>query len=150
MVASITRLRVRSVWFMPEFVLRTLATQRQTVRAAGFVGGRLLVNQGRTFWTLTVWETEHAMKTFRGSGAHTKVMPKLRHWCDEASYAHWTLNDGRLPGWPEAYEHLVAEGKSSPVTFPSENHKAQHFQGPNTQSRAQQELKPVPPAMNGK
>jgi len=52
-----------------------------------------------TFWTLTVWEDENAMRTFRGSGAHSQVMPRLAEWCDEASYAHWTSPDDAVPMW---------------------------------------------------
>ena len=142
-LASVTRLRIRSVRYMPEFLLRTLLTQRETIRAAGFIGGHLLVNPGRIFWTLTVWETEQAMKAFRGSGAHARVMPKLRLWCDEASYAHWSIASGGVPAWSEAYEHLVAEGRLSPVTYPSEEHTARRFHAPNTQSRLRQQLKPA-------
>jgi heme-degrading monooxygenase HmoA len=76
---------------MPAFLWNTFLSQRQAVRAPGFVGGRLLVNAHRTFWTLTVWESEKAMKAFRGSGAHSQVMPRLAQWCDEAAYAHWII-----------------------------------------------------------
>jgi hypothetical protein len=77
MLASVTRLRVRSFRFLPGFLWRTFLSQRQVERGPGFVGGRLLVDSRWTFWTLTVWESEPAMKRFRGSGAHAKVMPQL-------------------------------------------------------------------------
>ena len=77
----------------------TFASQRQVVRAAGFCGGRLLIDARRTFWTLTAWEDERAMKSFRGTGAHARVMPRLFEWCDEAAYAHWTVPDGEIPDW---------------------------------------------------
>src|SRR5438477_7477645 len=77
MLASVTRLRIRSVRYLPAFIWRTVSTQRQTVRAPGFVGGRLLMDVRRTFWTLTVWESEKAMKVFRGSGAHARL---CRNW----------------------------------------------------------------------
>lgn len=70
-------------------------------------------------------------------------MPKLRLWCDEASYAHWNIAGADVPGWPEAYEHLCAQGKLSPVTFPSPDYTAQRFPPPETQTRLGQELKPV-------
>jgi heme-degrading monooxygenase HmoA len=128
---------------LPEFVLRTLIAQRQTLRATGFVGGRLLVDANRTFWTLTVWENEQAMKKFRGAGAHAKVMPKLAIWCDEASFAHWNSDNAAVPSWSEAYERLMAEGHLSRVTYPSKNHEARHFQKPRLQPEVGQELKPI-------
>lgn len=69
MVVSVTRLRVRSWRHVPAFLWYTFASQRQVVRAAGFSGGRLLIDARRTFWTLTAWEDERAMKAFRGTGA---------------------------------------------------------------------------------
>jgi heme-degrading monooxygenase HmoA len=69
----------------------TFRSQRQIAHADGFLGGRLLVDKRNTYWTLTTWQTEAAMKKFRGSGPHAKVMPKLMGWCDEAAYAHWMV-----------------------------------------------------------
>lgn len=58
MLVSVTRLRVRSFLNLPAFLWMTFLAQRQTVRAPGFIGGRLLIDYQRTFWTLTVWENE--------------------------------------------------------------------------------------------
>jgi hypothetical protein len=44
------------------FLWYAFLTQRQVERAAGFFGGRLLVDSRLTFWTLTVWEGEQRMK----------------------------------------------------------------------------------------
>jgi Domain of unknown function (DUF3291) len=122
---------------------RTLAAQRQVARAPGFVGGRLLVDVHRTYWTLTVWESEAAMRAFRGSGAHARVMPRLVDWCDEASYAHWTPTDGSVPTWTEAYRHLVGEGKLTRVAHPSRDHEARYFPEPRLQPLVGQELRPA-------
>jgi len=130
MFASVTRLRVRSVRYVPAFLWRNLLTKRQVVRAPGFVGGRLLVDAGRAFWTLTLWESERTMKAFRGSGAHAGVMPRLAHWCDEASYAHWETPSPSVPSWSEAYERLAREGRLSRVAHPSKDHEARRFAKP--------------------
>src|SRR3712207_7769762 len=47
------------------------------------------VDRKRTFWTMTVWESEKDMRAYLMSGAHKKAMPKLASWCSEASVAHW-------------------------------------------------------------
>jgi hypothetical protein len=151
MLASVTRLRVRSVRSLPPFVWETFLSQRQAVRAPGFLGGGLLLDAHRTFWTLTVWESERVMKAFRGTAPHAKVMPRLVEWCDEASYAHWIPTGAYVPSWPEAYEHLVAEGRLSRVAHPSPAHDTRQFakprlkplialvlrRGPGTESSAQ-------------
>ena len=76
----------------------------------------------RTFWTLTGWEDERAMKAFRGAGAHARVMPRLFEWCDEAAYTHWTAPDSEIPDWLQAHEHLSSEGRLSRVAHPSADH----------------------------
>jgi hypothetical protein len=128
MLASVTRLRVGSVWYLAGFMWETFRSKRQVERAAGFRAGRLLVDVRRTFWTLTAWESEREMKAFRGAGAHAKVMPRLASWCDEASYAHWVSED--LPSWEQAYEYLLIEGRLSRVARPSANHEARQFPNP--------------------
>jgi Domain of unknown function (DUF3291) len=128
---------------MPAFLSYTLASQYQVVRAAGFCGGRLLIDRRRTFWTLTAWQDEKTMKAFRGSGAHARVMPRLVNWCDEAAYAHWIAPDGKLPEWTEAYEHLLKEGRLSRVTHATADHTAQRFAAPRLQPLTGQELHPV-------
>src|SRR5262252_4607412 len=105
MIASVTRLRLRSVMYFPFFVWNAFLIQRQAARAEGFAGGRVLQDAKWTFWTLTVWENESAMRKFRGAGAHGKVMARLAKWCDEVSYAHWSTATEGVPEWLEAYEH---------------------------------------------
>lgn len=142
MFASVTRLRVRSLRYLPVFLWQTLLSQRQVVRASGFGGGRLLIDAHSTFWTLTVWDGEQTMKKFRGSEAHAKVMPHLVEWCDEAAYAHWVQNDDSVPSWQEAYEHLVQDGRLSRVANPSSNHSARNFAPPRLKPLIGQDLKP--------
>jgi hypothetical protein len=143
MLASVTRLRVRSLRFVPAFVWKTYRSQRQVVRAPGFLGGRLLIDAGLTFWTLTVWDSEQAMKRFRGYGPHAAAMPRLVEWCDEAAYAHWASPGATVPTWPEAHERLVAEGRLSRVAHPSPNHEARHFAKPRLSPLIGQDLKPL-------
>ena len=142
MLASVTRLRVRSVGYLPAFLWQTFLSQRQVIRAPGFSGGRLLVDAGRTFWTLTVWQDERAMKAFRGSAPHASVMPRLVEWCNEASYAHWALSGDSVPSWQEAHEHLVADGRLSRVAHPSPNHEARQFASPRLKPLIGLDLKP--------
>jgi hypothetical protein len=143
MIASVTRLRVRSVRFLPLFLWHTLRSQRQVVRASGFLGGRLLVDSWSTYWTLTTWIDEQAMRNFRGVGAHSKVMPRLAHWCDEASYTHWTPSEDSVPEWNDAYAQLLASPRLSRVSHPSQDHSAQNFAKPRLNPMIGQTLKPV-------
>jgi hypothetical protein len=143
MLVSVTRLRVGRLRHLGTFLWYTFSSQRQVVRAAGFRGGALLIDAHRTFWTLTVWEDERAMKAFRGAGAHARVMPRLFHWYDEAAYAHWATPDHKIPEWPEAYEHLLNQGRLSRVASHSKDHNARRFPPPRLRPLIGRNLKPA-------
>jgi hypothetical protein len=121
----------------------TFRSQRQTVRAPGFLGGKLLIDSHNTYWTLTAWESEKSMKAFRGSGPHAMAMPKLVEWCDEAAYMHWITANDLLPEWPEAHDNLVREGRLSRVARPSADHLARHFPKPRLHPLIGKNLKPL-------
>src|SRR5690349_14030720 len=82
---SVTRLRLRSNWSLVPVMWETRKITRQARRTSGFLGGRLLSEAKKAFWTLTAWEDGSAMNVFRTQGAHGDVMPKLLEWCDEAA-----------------------------------------------------------------
>ena len=142
MFASVTRLRVRSVRFLPSFLWHTFRSQRQSARSPGFFGGRLLIDSGLTFWTLTVWDSEESMRRFRGDGAHARVMPRLAEWCDEAAYTHWADPGNSIPTWNEAHERLVAGGRLSRVVHPSKSHSDRQFPTPRLEPLIGADLKP--------
>ncbi len=124
MFVSVTRLRLRSIGFLPAFAWHTWASRRQLRRAAGFVGGQLAAEGARGFWTVTGWTDEAAMRRYRNTSAHQRAMPRLLHWCDEASVAHWEQEDPALPGPAESLDRMVREGRLSKVRHPSAAHAA--------------------------
>jgi hypothetical protein len=46
-------------------------------------------------------------------------MPKQRHWCDEASTAHWRQEGVEMPSWEDAASLLQERGRLSKVDHPS-------------------------------
>jgi len=127
---SVTRLRVRSIFFLPQFLWYAIRSQRQAERSAGMVAGQILAEKHKAFWTMTAWEADKAMEAFRIQGAHRAAMPKLLDWCDEASLVHWMQESRELPSWQEAYERMLKEGRPSKVKHPSEAHLAYKFPPP--------------------
>lgn len=119
---SVTRLRVRSLRFMPGFLIRAAQANAQIKSAPGFMAGALLPDKRRTFWTLTLWTDAAAARAYQLSGAHRAAMPKLVHWCDEASVVHWTQKEPTLPDWATAERRMRAEGRVTPVKHPSPDH----------------------------
>src|SRR4030095_958746 len=140
---SVTRLRVRSVFYLPQFLWHTFKSQRQAKHAPGMLGGRLMLEAHWAFWTATVWGSEEAMRAFRSSGAHMKAMPKLLDWCDEASYVHWEQEHAELPSWAEAHRRMVTEGKLSKVKNPAMAQLAKELPEPRHGGTEGPQLTPV-------
>lgn len=140
---SVTRLRIRSWLYVPQFVWHTLQATRQVLRAPGFLGGRLLRESNNALWTVTVWEDAEAMKAYRSSGGHMKAMPKLLEWCDEASIGHWSQVSEELPSWSEAHQKMAAEGRVSKVSHPSAVQAAKQIPEPQKAGREGLLLKPT-------
>jgi hypothetical protein len=132
---SVTRLRLRSVRFLPVFILFSLRSARQAKRSAGNRGVALLNDAHFAFWTLTAWEDEAAMRAFMTSGIHRRAMPKLLNWCDEAAVGHWTQETGELPDWAEAHRRMVKDGRPSKVHHPSPDQQARRIREPRIAPR---------------
>jgi hypothetical protein len=138
---SVTRLRVRSFIYLPEFLWDTFQSIRQAERSTGFLGGSLLVNSSYVFWTMTVWEDESSMNAFRTGGAHRRAMPKLLHWCNEAAVVHWSQESAETPTWQQAQQHMAEKGRLSKVNHPSAVQASQQIPAPQP-SRIARTLKP--------
>ena len=127
---SVTRLRLRSLRFLPVFLWTNELVVRQLTASPGFRKGRLLIDKHRTFWTLTLWSDQASVRQFRDAAAHRVAMPKLLNWCDEASLAHWEQSEDALPAWPDAWARLLREGRPSRVRYPSAEHTQLAFPAP--------------------
>src|SRR5262252_7565494 len=138
---SITRLRVRRLYFLPQFFITALRAARQAAATDGNLHVALLRDSNRTFWTATAWVSESAMKAFMHAAPHGPAMRKLLNWCDEASLVHWTQDSEELPAWDEAHRRLQLEGRASKVSHPTEAHGLLRFPVPATRGKAQTRLK---------
>lgn len=139
---SVTRLRVRSFLFLPQFMWHAARSMRQTEHSQGFLHGQVQREARNTFWTVTLWCDPESMNSFRLSGAHRAAMPRLLEWCDEASVVHWAQETAQLPQWTEAHRRMVAEGRLSKVNHPSSDHSANRIPAP-VPSRIGREMKPA-------
>jgi hypothetical protein len=119
---SITRLRVRSIWFLPLFGLHATRSAAQAMKSEGIVDFSTRVEDPFTHWTKTVWKDEPAMKSFRNSGAHQLAMRILARICSEASYTRWQQETADIPTWDEAHSAMLENGKLSKLKNPSAFH----------------------------
>lgn len=127
---SVTRLRIRSLRFLPSFVVHAVRSNRQLRAAPGFRGGALLADRRWTFWTMTAWDSHASMRAYMASGAHRSAMPHLLDWCDEASVVRWEQPEDALPSWQEADRRMRGEGRPSKVRHPSAGHAALGYRPP--------------------
>jgi len=127
---SATRLRLRSGRYLIPFIIYSSLSSRQARRSRGNLGLKLLRDANQTFWTLTVWQDEEAIRSFMLAGSHRRAMHKLLDWCDEASVAHWKQETSKLPGWDQAHRKIVEQGRPSKVRFPSSDHIARRIPEP--------------------
>ena len=132
MFISVTRLRIRSIRFLPAFALDLVWTRRQLRKATGFRDGALLADRTWAFWTVTAWDSAAAMRSYMSTGAHKVAMPALLHWCDEASVVHWEQPEATLPSWTEADRQMRACGRASKVRNPAPHHADLSFAAPRT------------------
>ncbi|MBK7454352.1 MAG: hypothetical protein IPJ46_11735 [Anaerolineales bacterium] len=121
---SITRLRVRSIFYMPVFLFHAMRTMSQAQKSEGVLGVETRFEKNNVVWTKTVWKDEGSMRKYRGSGAHQIAMRMLSELCNEASVARWQQVDVVLPTWEEAHRRMLSEGKLSKVKHPSPLHES--------------------------
>jgi len=141
-VISVTRLKLRSLWFLPQFLWISNFINRQIVKASGFHRGRVFVDKGLTFWTTTAWNDEAGMQGFRDSGAHKRAMSRLPKWCSEGTSVHWNQDHDQLPDWNAAYDRILKNVRVTYVKAPSDRHKEKRFPASRPSSKVRQELLP--------
>lgn len=124
---SVTRLRVKSIFFLIPFMGANEASVKELKESKGLIKGKELIDKHLTFWTITIWENEASMKDFRGSPSHRKAMQQLPEWCSEASYHHWAQDENEFPSWTIIAEKLYSEGKLSKVRNPSQAQVTNQF-----------------------
>lgn len=78
-VVVATRTKMHRARFLPKFLVANVRVAWQARRTPGFLGGRLRVEQGGAFWTLTAWQSGRDM-----IGVWNTAESIVPH-CDEAS-----------------------------------------------------------------
>jgi hypothetical protein len=116
---SVTRLRVRSWFYLPGFLFAAMRVSGQAKKAPGNLAVTVFRDRRNVFWTSTSWDSEEAMRAFMLARPHGPVMRKLLEWCDEAAVVHWTQADTELPSWAEAHARMQREGRPSKVNHPT-------------------------------
>ena len=86
------------------------AVRKQLAHADGLVGYTLRARPvARDYWTLSVWNTEAALRAFVGTEPHVGLMKSLRPHMNPTKFVYWSITkaDG-LPRFTDALERLAA------------------------------------------
>lgn len=126
-VVSVTRFRVRSLRFLPFFLIHAQRCLAQIRRSDGYIAGALRHDRDRAYWTMSVWRNEAALLAYVTGGAHRTAMPKMSEWGDEASTVRWVQDGADVPSWPEAIERMRSEGRPVPLRRPGPRHAGLGF-----------------------
>lgn len=121
---SVTRLRLRSIRFLPAFMWYAARSKRQAKKSEGLLAVATRRSRGLTFWTLTMWARADDMVAFRRAPPHRSAMSKLQHWCSEAAVTNWGQMSDDLPAWSDAAARLRADPKLIQVNRPTAQHLA--------------------------
>ncbi len=105
MIVSITRLHLRSVRSLPAFTRLTLQAHRQIHKTPGLLRTSYRKEGLLTYWTLSIWESEEQLRTFRNNGAHLEAMKRSRQLADELQYIRFSTETVKLD-WGMCKEKL--------------------------------------------
>ena len=97
-LALLTSLPLRRYRSIPRFMLYSFRVMRQLKRTPGLLGYSLLAELSRKqFWTLSVWEDDHALSEFVPRMPHGEVMLKLDGKMGHTGFWRWKVKGSELP-----------------------------------------------------
>ncbi len=104
-------LPLRTYGKIPAFLRYTLQIQRQLRNTAGAVGYSMRAKVlSRKFWTLSVWESEHALMDFVARIPHGEVMKTLSLHMSATKFTRWKLQGSAVPPtWEYAMKREAQE-----------------------------------------
>jgi heme-degrading monooxygenase HmoA len=111
-----SRFELTSAWRSPAFLVQALRVWRQARRSPGILGVSLRAEpMRRTYWTLSAWTGEAALRAYARTDPHRTVMRRVRPWARSATFRFWTvpgeeLAAARAPArlWAEAERRIGA------------------------------------------
>ena len=109
MVASVTELNLKNFWSFLVFIPHAVKSKIQASKAKGIVSIALGSEGIFVQRTLTVWETEQAMKDYVKSGNHVKAMRAFAAHANKSYTVHFEVES--VPTWEMALDYLRKNGK---------------------------------------
>lgn len=104
-----SRLEVRSLRHVPGFFVASLSLLRQARRSDGAHGVTLKAQLlGRTFWTLSAWRDEKAIRAYAAAEPHRSTMRAKHAVMRDSTFVFWRAKAADLPvTWEEARRRIA-------------------------------------------
>jgi heme-degrading monooxygenase HmoA len=85
------------------FLCAALASAREAEAVPGFLGGTVLADLwNRRFWTVSVWASPEAVRSYGFAPAHAKAMRRTEGWAAESQVERWRTFASEVPKLAEA------------------------------------------------
>jgi quinol monooxygenase YgiN len=93
---------------VPIFIVYTWRIVQQLKAARGLVGYTLRAQFfAKSFWTLSAWESEAALRAFVQAPPHREIMAALAPYMGRTSFNRWTVKGADLPlRWDDALRRV--------------------------------------------
>ena len=84
------------------FLRAALVSAREAEAVRGFLGGTVLADLwNRMFWTVSVWSSPEAIRTFGSAPSHAKAIRRAKHWAAESQVERWLTSASKVPTFAE-------------------------------------------------
>ena len=109
-LALLSELPLKRFRTLPVFLVYTWRIQAQLRRSPGLVGYSLFARLLRKkFWTLSVWESDAALREFVTRMPHSGVMTALQARMAETRFVRWNIRGSEYPPrWRDTLKRRVA------------------------------------------
>jgi heme-degrading monooxygenase HmoA len=97
-VVVATRFVVRRRRDTMAFLRAALLSAREAEAVPGFLGGTVLADLwNKRFWTVSVWASPEAVRSYGSAPAHAKAMRRTEEWAAESQVERWRTSASEVP-----------------------------------------------------
>jgi quinol monooxygenase YgiN len=107
--ALLSYLSLKSYWRVPLFLFYTAQVAKQLASARGLLGYSVLTRPlSKSFWTLSAWKDDAALRAFVERSPHVRIMTALAPHMDQTKFLRWTVKGSQLPlPWDDALRRFA-------------------------------------------
>lgn len=89
------------------FLCAALASGREAEAVPGFLGGTVLADlwNGR-FWTVSVWASPEAIRSYGSAPTHTTAMRRTQDWAADSQVERWRTYSTDIPTLADTADRL--------------------------------------------